>query len=103
MTILLAMLFVAVKQALRFLAVLGVILVAGSAFAQSMYVRANIPFSFSLNKETLPAGEYEIRAVDSAGDHTLAITNRKAKMGMMFLTNAVSSPLAPNKAKLVFK
>ena len=104
MTILLAMLFVAVKQALRFLAVLGVILVAGSAFAQSMYVRANIPFSFSLNKETLPAGEYEIRAVDSAaGDHTLAITNREAKMGMMFLTNTVSSPLAPDKAKLVFK
>jgi hypothetical protein len=92
------------KQLLSFLAVLGLLVVAGSAFAQSVKVRANIPFSFSLNKETLPAGQYEIHAVEASGNIALAISNREAKVGKMFLTNPVSSRVGTSeKCKLVFK
>ena len=92
------------KQLLSVLVVLGLVVVAGSAFAQSVTVRANIPFSVSLNKETLPAGQYEIRALESAGSHALAISNPEAKIGKMFLTNPVSSRVGTSdKGKLVFK
>ena len=92
------------KQLLSVLVVLGLVVVAGSAFAQSVTVRANIPFSFSLNKETLPAGQYEIRALESAGSHALVISNPEAKIGKMFLTNPVSPRVGTSdKGKLVFK
>ena len=72
------------KQLLSFLWVLGVLMAAESAFAQVVHVRANIPFSFCVDKDTLPAGQYEIHAVDRAGSHVLAINNREGKMGQMF-------------------
>src|SRR5262249_26055225 len=104
MTILLAMLFVAVKQALRFLCVLGLLMVAGSAFAQNTILRANVPFSFKVNKETLPAGHYEVRTISSGGSHVLLINNRAAKTGKVFPTHAVIAPHAQaDKAMLVFK
>jgi len=104
MTILLAMLFVAVKQALRFLCVFGLLMVAGSAFAQNTILRANVPFSFKVNKETLPAGQYEVRTISSGGSHVLLINNRAAKTGEVFPTHAViASHAQADKAKLVFK
>jgi hypothetical protein len=94
------------KQLLSFLGTLGLLMVAASAFAQNIHVRANVPFSFSIDKGTLPAGQYEIRAIDAAGGHVLAINNGEAKMGRMFLTNPVSRAASlayPENAKLVFK
>jgi len=93
------------KQALRFLCVLGLLMVAGSAFAQDVILRANIPFSFKVNKGTLPAGQYEVRTISSAGgSHELLINNRAAKTGEMFPTHAViASHAQADKAKLVFK
>lgn len=94
------------KQLFSILGMLCLLIVAPSAFAQSINVLANVPFSFSIDKSTLPAGEYQIRAVDGSGGHVLAIQNREANMGRMFLTNYVSRPASPassQTAKLVFK
>ena len=92
------------KQVLRFLGVLGLLMVAGSAFAQNINVRANIPFSFKVSKDTLPAGQYEVRTISSSGSHVLLINNREAGRGEMFLTHAVTTSHAQaDKGKLVFK
>lgn len=92
------------QQVLRFLGVLGLLLVAGSAFAQNIIVRADVPFSFNVNKDTLPAGQYEIRTISPSGSHVLLINNREAKTGETFLTHAVSASQAQaGKGKLVFK
>jgi len=94
------------KQLLSVLGMLGLLMIAASAFAQSINVVANVPFSFSVDKGTLPAGEYQIRAVDTAGGEVLAIQNREAKMARMFLTNPVSrgaNSAYSEKATLVFK
>ena len=88
------------KQVLSLLGVLGLLMIAGSAFAQNN-LRANIPFSFHVNKDTLPAGQYEVRTISPSG--ALLLNNREAKTSDMFVTYAVSSPLAPDKARLVFK
>ena len=90
------------KQLLSFVGMLGLLMVAESAFAQHVHVRANIPFNFTINKNTLPAGQYDVREIDSAGGHVLAIQSGEGKMGQMFLTNAVSASASPNKTKLVF-
>ena len=92
------------KQLFSFLGMLGLLMVAGSAFAQNIHVRANIPFSFNVDKDTLPAGQYEVREISWAGGSALAITNWQAKAGKMFLTHPVSPSTAyADKTKLVFK
>ena len=92
------------KQVLRFLGMLGLLMGAASAFAQNINVRANIPFSFNVSKDTLPAGQYEVRTISSSGSHVLLINNREAKTGEMFLAHAVSTSQAQaGKGKLVFK
>ena len=48
------------KQLLAFVGVLSLILVAGSAFAQSEEVRANIPFDFYAGAQKMSAGSYRI-------------------------------------------
>jgi adenine/guanine phosphoribosyltransferase-like PRPP-binding protein len=40
---------------------------AGFAAAQSVALRANVPFSFVLNGKTLPAGEYSVVEGTSQG------------------------------------
>ena len=90
------------KQLLNYLGMLGLLMVAGSAFAQSVNVRANIPFSFNIGKDTLPAGQYEVSTISSSG--ALLINNREANKSNMFITNAVTASHAQAyKSKLVFK
>ena len=55
------------KQVLTLVSVLGLLLAAGSAFAQSSSVKANVPFSFMVNHTTMPAGTYTISAVGLGG------------------------------------
>jgi hypothetical protein len=50
-------------------------LTAGSAMAQNHEVKANIPFSFNLNGQTLPAGHYTIKS-DSGSPQLLRLDDR---------------------------
>jgi hypothetical protein len=51
-------------------------LTVGSAMAQNHEVQANIPFSFNLNGQTLPAGHYTIKS-DSGSPQILRLDDRK--------------------------
>ena len=53
------------RQALSLISLLSLLLVAGSAIAQSSHVRANVPFNFTVGSKTLPAGTYDIAAISS--------------------------------------
>ena len=44
------------KQVITLVGVLSLVLVAGSAFAQTVYIRGKIPFDFIIGKTTLPSG-----------------------------------------------
>ena len=91
------------KQLVNYLGVLGLLMVAGSAFAQSINVRANIPFNFNVGKDTLPAGQYEVRTISSSSG-ALLINNWKAKRSEMFVTYGISTSHAQGEeGKLVFK
>jgi hypothetical protein len=90
-------------QVLSFLRVFGLLMLAGPAFAQNLNLHAKIPFSFSVNKSSLPAGQYEVRAINAAGGRALVIDNRDTNVSMIVLTNAVAKSGYSDKSKLVFK
>ena len=80
--------------------------IATSAQAQSTSSRqivANIPFTFSVGKTSLPAGKYTITVVNPASDRRiLQIRSANGRSSAMILTSAVTGDVAEN-SKLVFE
>jgi hypothetical protein len=90
------------RQALTLVGVLSLLLAAGSAFAQTIRVQANIPFSFSVNKETLPPGLYEIQSVGSSDGKTLMIRDGNLHVKALALANGIQSLESSKQTKLIF-
>jgi hypothetical protein len=90
------------KQALTLVGVLSLLLAAGSAFAQSGQVRANVPFDFVVNKVTLPAGAYSI-TTEGGGNEILVIRGLENHSVRLANANAVETLKAPTQSKLVFR
>jgi hypothetical protein len=72
-----------------------------AASAQTVNVKAKVPFSFIVNRATLPAGEYWLNSLDDQGT-ALAIRNTDSKTTNLVLSNACVSTRGANKTKLVF-
>jgi hypothetical protein len=72
---------------------------AGSALAQDHKVTANVPFNFTVEGRTLPAGNYSI-GNDVNSPRLLTITDRKDGVAIMAITIPDSGNAADNK--LVF-
>ena len=90
------------KQLIPLVGVLGLLLFAGSAFAQNRVVRADIPFDFQVNGHTMPAGTYIVgRTLSNAP--TLIVQNTNTKAVALVMTNSVQSAKPAEKTKLVFR
>jgi hypothetical protein len=87
------------KQALTFIGVLSLLLVAGSAFAQQK-VQSNVPFSFTINKTVLPAGAYTISPIGNGG--VLALKGDDNNTVNMLSAHAAQSLDPADRSKLVF-
>ena len=74
---------------------------AASNAQSSNRIVADIPFEFTVGGQSLPAGQYAVRAANSQGN-ALIVQSDDAKSSAMRLTN----PIRPNKtneqARLVF-
>ena len=87
------------KQHVYSIVMLGLLSLAGSAFAQTINVRSDVPFSFSVAGKSMPAGHYTIQSATAdgktlalVGDHSRALVNANG-----------AEQLAPASAtKLVF-
>jgi hypothetical protein len=90
------------KNALALIGVLSLLLSAGSALAQSsgQTIRAKIPFSFVVNKQTLPAGQYEITRYGGNGELLLIHSDKE---NILAMANGARSLNPADKTKLVFK
>ena len=76
---------------------------AGAHQISAQVVIANIPFAFTVNNKTLPAGKYTITVLNSSSDRkALQIRSMNGRFSAMILTNAVIGRIADN-AKLVFE
>ena len=89
------------RQALSLTCLLSLLLVAGSAIAQSGEVRSNVPFDFTVEGKTVPAGAYTIGKLGRSGE-TLLLGSQDGKMHMVISSNAAQNLAGANKTKLVF-
>jgi hypothetical protein len=89
------------RQAFSLISLLSLLLMAGSAIAQTIHVRANVPFNFSVGTKTLPAGAYEIKTISS--DTTMLLVQaRDGKSSMIVGSDAAEALKGAEKTKLVF-
>lgn len=77
------------------------LLATTAASAQSVKVKATVPFSFIVNRATLPAGQYMLSSVDDQGT-AIAIRNLDSNTTNLVLSNACESAKSSDNAKLVF-
>lgn len=62
----------------------------------------DVPFSFTVDDTTLPAGRYFISTPDSMEPKLLEIHQENGDLGVLFLTEDTPSDRTPNKSELVF-
>ncbi len=75
------------------------VLSAGWAQAQSIRLKANIPFAFRAGEKLMPAGEYDVRA----NGVVVKILGPDADQSVMFTTVGISHRIGDDKdAKLIF-
>jgi|SRR6476646_2253512 len=72
-----------------------------TASAQTVKVKANIPFNFIVNRATMPAGEYLVESMDRDGG-VLAIRDSNSKTTNLVISNACQSPKVTTHTKLIF-
>jgi len=90
------------RQAFSLVSLLSLLLVAGSAIAQTVHVRADIPFNFAVGNKTLPAGTYDFGTISIGDSKTLLLQSRDGNASMMLNSNAAETLEPANKTKLVF-
>ncbi len=76
------------------------LLTTTAASAQTVNVKATVPFSFIVGRSAHPAGEYSVQTVNNGG--VLAISNPDAKSTNLVLSNACEALRAASGTKLVF-
>ena len=72
-----------------------------AASAQTVDVKASVPFSFTVNRATLPAGEYSLKSMDEQGT-ALAIRNLNSRTPNLVLSNSCRSAKSASQTKLLF-
>ena len=90
------------KQALSLVGVLSLLLAAGSALAQSGAIRADVPFNFTVNGKTMPAGPYTISKTAN-GISTLLIRSDDGNEVNLVYPHRVERLKVADRTKLVFR
>lgn len=89
------------KNNLMLFAVALALLVTTAASAQTIQLKAEIPFGFIVNGATLPAGEYLVRS-ENEGGTVLLFSDLNGHHHNLMSTNSCRSPKVAKKTKLVF-
>ena len=76
------------------------LLVGMSAYAQTLNLKADVPFNFIISGATLPAGEYAIKGVGAGS--AIAVRGPNPKANMFVLSQACASIDPAKQSKLVF-
>ncbi len=83
--------------------ILATALTASAQAQTTQRVIANIPFAFTANNKTLPAGKYTITVLNPSSDRkALQIRSMNGRYSAVVLTNGVIGNVADN-SKLVFE
>ena len=75
---------------------------SGSAYAQTIQVKANIPFNFVVSGKTMPAGAYTIQTYGPADGKTLLVRSDDQQEKAMINAISAQSLEPSDRTKLVF-
>lgn len=90
------------KQILTLVGVLSLLFAAGSVQAQSIHVRAKVPFDFKILNKTVPAGEYDLVSNGPMDPHLLALRSTRGK-AVCFISAGIGDPRrATGRTVLIF-
>ncbi len=80
------------------------LLAATSVYAQSEIIvgKIDIPFSFTIKDERLPAGEYIVKRATQHSADVLMVRGADGGSGQMFMTQPAKSSVRMDQGKLVF-
>ena len=90
------------RQAFSLISMLGLLLMAGSAVAQTIHVRAYVPFDFAVGNKTLSAGMYNVSTINDRDSTELLVQAQAGKSSMLILSNAAVNLQRADKTELVF-
>ena len=76
------------------------LLVGMSAFAQTLNLKADVPFNFIISGATLPAGEYTIKGLGDGS--VIAVHGPNPKANTFVMSQRCESINAAKQSKLVF-
>jgi hypothetical protein len=76
--------------------------VTGSAFAQRVNMRANIPFDFIAGNKSISAGSYALESI-GANDTVLLIHDADGKTNALTMSHGVISTARSDRTNLVFR
>ena len=90
------------KQLLTLVAVLSLVLMAGAAQAQTISVKADVPFNFQINKQEMPKGAYSVQSLRGSSSHALVLKNEDGGETQIVLANSIEIADPSSQTKLVF-
>ena len=90
------------KQILTLVGVLSLLFAAGSVQAQSIHVKANVPFEFKVLNKTVPAGEYSLVSNGSIDSHVLAMRSGRGTAVSFVSASIGDSRRASSRTVLIF-
>ena len=90
------------RKTLPLVVLLGLLLATNIAAQTSEELVANIPFSFTVCQEQLPAGKYKIRPVTSANPRVVLIATENNRPVEMICTHDVQGKKPATSGKLIF-
>ena len=90
------------RQAISLVSLLTLLLVAGSAIAQTVHVRADVPFNFAVGNKTYPAGTYTVETLNDRDSKVLVLQAGDGNASTMIFSNAAERLKPADKTKLVF-
>jgi hypothetical protein len=82
-------------------AVLGAALVAAPMFAQSVHVRATVPFGFRIGQQAMPAGEYTLKA--SANSALVMVQSDSGTFATLTIASRAQLPESDGTPKVYFR
>jgi hypothetical protein len=90
------------RQLLTLVSAMALLLVAGSAFGQTISLKANVPFGFIVSGKSLPAGEYAFRY--DTPRSILSVRNLDSRhTTLVLVVDNGGSPRSAEQSKLVFR
>jgi len=90
------------RQIANLLGVLSLLLVAACANAQSVNVKANVPFDFTVGKSNLSAGTYNIQSISTGTGKVLVIRSEDSANSMLAAANSADALDPSPNSRLVF-